>query len=248
MSEASPAALRIAVGHIATLAKVLAFAGALSVAVVIARLFGLKDVGPLAVGTPLGYIWIAFIAITCAHWFLAFTAVESFDDALDRAPKETPAGPVVVVSGERLYQEIRSQDTWVLRGLCARVPTNDARVHWMSWRDPTTIIFLGLAALSFTAIVPWRVTDGDLEWSSRLGGVIGSLILACLLLGLNWAAGGHWTIALSQLRMERQEDADRDRGGVSCALPVGNERGCLVALVVVLLLLAGIPWFLVDVL
>jgi hypothetical protein len=48
--------------------------------------------------------------------------------------------------------------------------------------------------------------------------------------------------------MERQEDADRDRGGVSCALPVGNERGCLVALVVVLLLLAGIPWFLVDVL
>ncbi len=240
--------VRRAVDNVSQLAKVFYFATTFGIAIVAARAFGIDHVGPLGIEAPLSSVWVIFLGITVAHCFLSITAVNNFSEVVDPFDNyDLGREPVEPVSGEELYQEIRSQNTVFLRGLQAREPTARGRLYRMSWRDPTTLVFVGLCLLDYIAILPWKEVDGRLEWTAEPRNVVALVTMGILLLVLNWVAGGKWTIALSQLRLQPEEQTDLHHD-LHTSGPAGNEPGCLVLLIIAVLALTAIPWLLVTLL
>ncbi len=234
--------MRIAVGHVVTLAKVFAFAAIFGVAVVAARAFGVNHVGSLGIQTPLSSVWVVFFAVTMIHYYLSIAATASFSEYLD---SEHNISRNEVLTGEELYQEIRSQNTVFLRGLLARTPLPGGRLYRMSWRDPTTLVFIGLCLLDYIALLPWRNVNGRLEWMTGTGYVVALFTMGILLLALNWAAASDWTIALSQLRLPEEQWKGLTRF-TNYSTPQGNEIGCIVAIIFAVLALTAIPWLIVT--
>jgi hypothetical protein len=232
--------ISISVGHVSALAKVFVFAATFGLAVVAARAFGVNHVGAIGIQTPLSWVWVVFFGITIAHVFLSATTVESLRSVLKlRKPDEPDVG-------EQVYQEIRTQNTVFLRGLLARTPTAGGRLWEMSWRDPTTMVFLGLCLLDFIAILPWRVADGQLEWATGTRNIIPLFAIGILLLAANWFAGGRWTIAISELRAPpyspRMLLSTADLSFVRFGVTGG--WACLVVIVLSMLALAASLWWL----
>jgi hypothetical protein len=238
--------IKIAVGHVSALAKVFAFAATLGGAVVLARVWGVDQVSALGGDVPVGGVWILFLAITVAHWYLAITATASFDDVLEQEHNIHDSIPKSELTAEVLYQEIRSQNTVFLRGLLARAPTAGGRLWKMSWQDPTTLIFIALCLLDFVAIIPWRRSTEGLEWTTGSANVAALLIMGVVLIVVNWMAGSLWTTAVSELRLPLRDVSKLDLG-TGLSTPIGNEFGCIIILVAVILGLTAIPLLLVRI-
>ena len=198
--------LRIATGHVNTLVRLYRIGAVTCAAVVAARATGTNEIGSLSVDLPLSFIWIGLTAATFIHWQLARVASESFNDVIDTEYRRSGKDPHV--TGEALFQEIRSQDTVFLRGILRRAPTPGGRLYRMHWRDPTSAVFVSLCFLFFLAILPWSYSDGNVAWTAGLAGIVGLISLGTWLVYFNWLAGGSWMIALSQLRLPLSEAPD----------------------------------------
>lgn len=236
--------MRIAVGHVSTLAKIFGFTATVSAGAVAAPATGIGRIGSFDVDIPLSFLWLLFVGVTVAHWYFAIAAKHSVEDVLQ---KEHDKGiPDEQLTGEVLFQEIRSQNTVFLRGLLARAPTPGGSLYRMSWRDPTTLIFIGLCALGFTAMLPWMYVGGDFVWTSGVAGVVASVAVGIALLLFNWAAGSSWTIALSQLRIPVTDAPNLAGRSVPLSGFIFDEFGCMVVNIIAALLLVGILWVIVT--
>lgn len=237
--------ISISVGHISALAKVFFFAATFGFAVVAARAFGIGHVGAIGIETPLSWVWVVFLGITAIHVFLGVTIVESLGSLLDL---QKPDEPSVI---EQVYREVRSQNTVFLRGLLARTPTAGGRLWEMSWRDPTTVVFVGLCLLDFVAILPWKVAGGRLEWATETRNVLLLFVIGVLLLAFNWVVGSRWTIAISELRTPSRRAMLLASSSDMSIVRTGELSGgcsCLVVVVLTMFALAASIWWLVIVL
>ncbi len=237
--------ISISVGHVSALAKMFFFAATFGLAVVAARAFGIDHVGAIGIETPLSWVWVVFLGVTAVHVFLGVTIVESLHSLLELQKPDEPS------VGEQVYREIRSQNTVFLRGLLARTPMAGGRLWEMSWRDPTTVVFVGLCLLDFVAILPWRVAGGRLEWATEMRNVIPLFVIGVLLLAFNWMVGSKWTIAISELQTPSRRTMlllSSSDMSVRSTAELSGGCGCLVVVVLAMLAMAASIWWLVIVL
>ena len=127
----------------------------------------MTSIGFLGIASPLAWVWLVFLGVTMAHYYLGITVIRSFDEVLETEHRRGVGAEDL--TGEFLFQEIRSQNTVFLRGILKRSPTAGGRLYRMSWRDPTTVIFIGLCLLDYLAILPWHQVDGRVTWTADPG-------------------------------------------------------------------------------
>jgi hypothetical protein len=196
-NELSPDS-KITLGYIQGIAKMLLGAGAVAVVTVVARLLG-RDTIKISVFSleiPLGAVAVVFVVGTAAHLFWTCFLIS----ALQRVAGDSD--PDSWEESKKLFDEIRSSDSRMLRGMVPRTERSGpgSRLVQMSLGDPTTWLAVGLSVVVVAAILPWRIDDG-LKWGD--GQALALQVVTCVVVVvLNWWAGGLWAIGVSRLTTE----------------------------------------------
>lgn len=136
--------------------------------------------------------WVLFAAISVVHVFLAIFAVNEIEAYINILPtaRDLRAAFDQVASGENLF----------VHGLISRaVPKRPgSRVYQMHWSDPSTWVAYGGVIIFAVALLPWRLSTHGLRWASGISFWF-VILLAVVLIAINWWAGSIWLIHLSQL-------------------------------------------------
>ena len=179
--------------HLHKIAQILVAGGVFGLLVVAVRVFGGETVElpVLQVDVSLRWVPVVYALGTVCHIYLTVYVIQALS-LIVGDPKTTDQAE----SG-RLWDAVRTSDSLILNGKRMVIPGPGKHVGLMSWRDPTTGILVGLAALTAVAIPPWYMDDGfHVKHGSEL--VIG-IATAVAVVGLNWWAGGLWIISVSRL-------------------------------------------------
>jgi hypothetical protein len=233
MSDDLSTAQRIVIGHAKAIARILTVSAGVGIAVVCARLLNLSDIEVLGLEAPLRHVWFFFVLVTIAHLFFGWILVKDLGRSRD---EDDSAG------GKRLFDALRTEESSLLRGILPRqTPVQEgSRVYKMSWSDPTTWLFCGLALLNFAAILPWKLNRGDFVWDGGTARVVTLVALGLVLLFINWMVGGQWLVMLSQLTLD--EAPAFSFGG---SVPVWYERYTMISVLAVVMGLVITPFLIV---
>ncbi|MFI5731421.1 hypothetical protein ACIA49_14960 [Kribbella sp. NPDC051587] len=207
--ESEPA--RIVTGAKAC-SRLLAIGAGLCLATIAGRLFaGSAELSLGAVHLPLGFAWVGLLAITVAHAFTGAFLAERITKYL----------PYLHLPGQALqvFRDVTSSGNPFVFGLRSRaLPRRPGgRYHPMSLRDPSAWVAYGAAAILLLAVLPWHLEAGRISWSGGVSGW-GQVVLAVVLLAVNWWAGSVWMVSLSRLHYLGTELRDLRTG------PLGRDE------------------------
>ena len=155
----------------------------LCLTVVLIKLFA-KNEEPKVLGVPipLRFFWIIVAGLTIAHVYCTIlfcaNASELFYIADDSAKMDA-------------FWKLSKGGPLFFRGLVRRSATNGGFFVEMDMRDSTTWLAHAAAILVIVALTQWRKRS----WWQR----ILSIVVAIMLLSVNWVAGTNWAFATSQL-------------------------------------------------
>ncbi len=180
--------------------RLLAIGAGFCLATIAGRLFA----GSLSLGgvdVPLNFAWVGLLAITVAHTFTgAFLA-----------QRITAYLPYLHLPEQALqvFREVTSSGNPFVFGMRSRaLPRRPGgRYHPMSLRDPSAWVAYGAAVVLLLAVAPWRLEAGRI--------VVGGwpeVVLAVVLLAVNWWAGSVWMVSLSRLHYLGSELRDLPSG------------------------------------
>ncbi|MFK4085902.1 hypothetical protein ACI2LF_17455 [Kribbella sp. NPDC020789] len=192
--------------------RLLAVGAGLCLAIIAGRLFaGSAEVSLGVVDLPLDFAWVGLVAVTVANVFTgAFLAqrITAYLPYLHLAKQAV-----------QVFREVTSTGNPFVFGLRSRaLPRRPGgRYYPMSLRDPSAWVAYGAAVVLLLAVLPWRLEAGRIIVSGGWSGW-GQVVLAIVLLAVNWWASSVWMVALSRLhylgtelhdlpsgRLERQE-------------------------------------------
>ncbi|TDC23482.1 hypothetical protein [Kribbella albertanoniae] len=182
--------------------RLLAIGAVLCLATIAGRLFaGSADVSLGGVTLPLDFAWVGLLALTVAH---AFTGAFL-------AHRITAYLPYLHLPEQALqvFREVTSSGNPFVFGMRSRaLPRRPGgRYHPMSLRDPSAWVAYGAAVVLLLAVLPWRVEAGRIV----VGGWA-QVVLAVVLLAVNWWAGSVWMVSLSRLHYLGSELRDLPSG------------------------------------
>ncbi|MET7284065.1 hypothetical protein ABZS29_37885 [Kribbella sp. NPDC005582] len=182
--------------------RLLAIGAVLCLATIVGRLFaGSADVSVGGVTLPLDFAWVGLLALTAAHAFTgAFLAhrITAYLPYLHLPEQAVQVFREVTSSGNPFVFGMRSRALPRRRG---------GRYHPMSVRDPSAWVAYGAAVVLLLAATPWRLEAGRIV----VGGWI-QVVLAVVLLAVNWWAGSVWMVSLSRLHYLGSELRDLPSG------------------------------------
>ncbi len=182
--------------------RLLAIGAVLCLATIAGRLFaGSADLSLGGVSLPLDFAWVGLLALTAAH---AFTGAFL-------AHRITAYLPYLHLPLQALqvFSEVTSSGNPFVFGMRSRaLPRRPGgRYHPMSLRDPSAWVAYGAAVVLLLAVLPWRVEAGGIV----VGG-FAHVVLAVVLLAVNWWAGSVWMVSLSRLHYLGSELRDLPYG------------------------------------
>lgn len=128
--------------------------------------------------------WIVFIFLTVAHLYttlLFHLSVVKFSKRSTESERQ------------KVFARVTSSGGLFVRGLIPRTE-RVGNVYRMNWSDPTTLASYLAALLIIVAIVPF-------DFSNR-NSFFKYLLVALLIMVVNWFVGSRWAVTLSQLAVE----------------------------------------------
>jgi hypothetical protein len=173
--------------------RVLYLGSGTAIAVLIAKLLADQDSLQVSgITIALDKAWIAFLALTVAHAFLAIVLMREILAYLDDVP--------AVADLRQVFGQITSEENLFVHGLISRARPRrpGSRIYSMAWRDPSTWVAYIAAAIFMAALLPWRLSPRGVHWASG-SGLWKLTLLSAILAVVNWWAGSIWLIYLSQL-------------------------------------------------
>ncbi|GAB3927166.1 hypothetical protein GCM10029976_022970 [Kribbella albertanoniae] len=181
--------------------RLLAIGAVLCLATIAWPFAGSADVSLGGVTLPLDFAWVGLLALTVAH---AFTGAFL-------AHRITAYLPYLHLPEQALqvFREVTSSGNPFVFGMRSRaLPRRPGgRYHPMSLRDPSAWVAYGAAVVLLLAVLPWRVEAGRIV----VGGWA-QVVLAVVLLAVNWWAGSVWMVSLSRLHYLGSELRDLPSG------------------------------------
>jgi hypothetical protein len=161
---------------------VLKIGALLAVAVIVAKMLGVKEIEMPKienVKVPVEHAWIAFAALTVAHayWTVLFVRKSA---ALYNTERQT---------AKRTWELLTENGPLFFRGMIPTTFTGTGIVV-RSIRDLPFLVAHAAALTTFAALVPW-VAFGQMTWLSIAPAVVLTIS--------NWLIGGYWVISALEL-------------------------------------------------
>ena len=132
--------------------------------------------------------WIVFTFLTIAHLYTTML----FHLSAVKFSKTSTAD-----ERQRVFAKVTSGGGLFVRGLIPRTE-RVGNVYKMKWNDPTTLVSYLAALLIIVTIVPF-------DFSSRTV-FLKYLLIALLIMVINWFIGSRWAVTLSQLTSKTGAD------------------------------------------